>query len=97
MNVNFYDLIVAFHKKCPFHFKKEAGKNNRNGSNNLSENLKSSQFMPLLMSLCQVFKGRKKKKDALIKQTFPRQILCPSFRPVIPCGKHSDYFLFSQY
>ena len=62
MNVNFYDLIVAFHKKCPFHFKKEAGKNNRNGSNNLSENLKSSQFMPLLMSLCQVFKGRKKKK-----------------------------------
>lgn len=72
MNVNFYDLIVAFHKKCPFHFKKEAGKNNRNGSNNLSENLRSSQFMPLLMSLCQVFKGRKKKKDALIKQTFPR-------------------------
>lgn len=62
MNVNFYDLIVAFHKKCPFHFKKEGGKNNRNGSNNLCENLRSSQFMPLLMSLCQVFKGRKKKK-----------------------------------
>lgn len=62
MNVNFYDLIVAFHKKCPFHFKKEGGKNNRNGSNNLCENLRSSQFMPLLMSLCQVFKGRKTKK-----------------------------------
>ena len=69
MNVNFYDLIVAFHKKCPFHFKKEAGKNNRNGSNNLSENLRSSQFMPLLMSLCQVFKGRKKKKKRCSNQT----------------------------
>ena len=72
MNVNFYDLIIAFHKKCPFHFKKEGGKNNRNGSNNLCENLGSSQFMPLLMNLCQVFK--EKKKDALIKQTFPRTI-----------------------
>lgn len=61
MNVNFYDLIIAFHKKCPFHFKKEGGKNNRNGSNNLCENLRSSQFMPLLMNLCQVFKEKKKK------------------------------------
>lgn len=62
MNVNFYDLIIAFHKKCPFHFKKEGGKNNRNGSNNLCENLRSSQFMPPLMSLRQVFKGKEKKK-----------------------------------
>ena len=61
MNVNFYDLIIAFHKKCPFHFKKEGGKNNRNGSNNLCENLGSSQFMPLLMNLCQVFKEKKKR------------------------------------
>lgn len=67
MNINFYDLTVAFHKKCPFHFKKEGGKNNRNSSNNLCENLRSSQFMPLLMCLHKVFKG---KKDPLVKQTF---------------------------
>lgn len=51
MNANFYDLIGAFHKKCPFHFKKEGGKNNRNRSNDLPGNLRSSQFTPLLMFL----------------------------------------------
>lgn len=59
MNVNFYDLIVVFHKKCPFHFKKKGGKDNRNSSNNLRENLKSCQVRSLLAFLLKVFRGGK--------------------------------------
>lgn len=60
MNVNFYDLILVFHKKCPFHFKKIGGKNNRNSSNHLNENIMPLKFMPLLMIfLHKVFKGKK--------------------------------------
>lgn len=55
----FYSLIVVFHKNRAFHFIKKGGKNNRHGSNNLHEKLRPLKFIPLLMFLHKVFKGKK--------------------------------------